>query len=228
MKILMIVTFVWGILLVMSTAVHANIVDSFDAGDSHMLYVEAGQADWSLESGLSTDNVIGGVRDATLWLGNRAMPRYGEGYTEAHFNWNHSGVLEVHHNAHPQSELSLTYGDLASDGPCLNADWSGLANMMFTFTSATLNPVDLEIILFSRNGVWSEAAGSIPGGAAQYAVSLSGCYTADVDGVYIKFSAQEWGTSFTLDRIEVIPEPTTISLLGLVGLAVLWRQARSV
>lgn len=209
-----------------ASAIH--IIDAFDSGTFFKTAV-SGTINDSL-SGLA--DVIGpggfppGQRDVlcTITKSTAQIVQLGVG----------SGALSLSIPPLANASLRLSYGSYTSLGP-LHADLSADEALELTVGFADLSG-KVDVTLTAGGHTYSVAGTAIPGGDTSTTFSIpytsfSGLVSSGdlkhVDGLQFTFSSPSDGWDIEVDRVySGSPEPSTLTLLALGGLALVRRRRR--
>ncbi|MBT3279561.1 MAG: PEP-CTERM sorting domain-containing protein [Phycisphaerales bacterium] len=227
-------TLVTGLVAVMMLASVASgaVIDTFGAGPVGYS-ASSGATDTGTQDGLSTDAVVGGSREVTL------LHTFGDG--DVTFDIGSDTAVYSSDNS-TSGKFTLAYGNMqdgGTSGPVMHADFTG-ENFLRVQYVLPLGRPDHE---YTLKAIINSGTNS----TAEYQVSVSALDTVtlinyatptigsivkdDITGISLEFDASSLNSA-ALDMEfqlidSVVPEPATMSLLALGGMAFLKRRKRA-
>ncbi len=237
MTILM--TLVLGIICVSPAS--ALMIDDFETGGTTLTLADTDINTWNLESGLANPNTYKGKRYSQLDWQPQTNGNPGDSATLA-VNSGGSGVAAITKVGDPR--FWFGYGERAFDFTW-DEDWSGADKDLLKITFAGAGAPESIRIKFYLNGdiggapkyLNDEIVFSAGQKVGYYALSGSiNPQNVDVDalrqhvtGMAVYYVGADNGNqNWALEQVELVPvpEPATMSLVGLGGLGVLARRRR--
>jgi hypothetical protein len=213
-----------------ATGANALYIDDFSSGS---FTVVAGSANPRVEAVRSGAGILGGERDVMLdWISG---PQFASGII------NGDGHLYMNTDAETVGRLYLQYdgfdGELENDlvqtpGTGLNANLTGFTDFVFRFRAVNGtfgSDIATTILVTSSTGTVSHTVFTGSGlnqvTTASFG-SFSGVDWSNVQRLDFIFNGN-MSSDWTLDSIEVVPEPATMAVLGLGAAALMRRRRRS-
>lgn len=231
MRSLFAVCFVLSLLA--PAASHALVIDNFEEGAFDLTAVggsSPGNVVYDETGGLSTANVIGGVRLVQI---NASASDPGTANVNLSLGAGDDGAVLTNGDTQPTS-LYFAYDgfdDGFVDGSTspLNTDFTAAGDRIRVTLTAASASGSLDVVIHSN---------FVPTGTLPVAITGPGDYffafsdfgnpslLDDVDIVLVRLNGITSNTGYTISNIEVVPEPCTalLAAIGLAGLAVRRRR----
>lgn len=214
---------------------NAILIDNFNVGTGSLtnsnvtdgtVTAGPGSTDTDLETGFATTNVIGGARQMDI---PGQIPVSGTGTLTMRANASDSGLLSFSLDAGTSGSAIVTWN---ANGAGLTADFTdaGLSDF-FTFDVVSIDQglVDLIVTVSDSSNSDTFVFSNAGVGNVQFPFSaFSGVDFTMINQVSLEVQGQD-ASDLTLDQFFTsgdmsIPEPATMSLLGLSGLFLLRRR----
>ncbi len=198
----------------------AATIDNFATGSVEYV-ANPGTPDGGIQTGLT--GVRGGVRETAVTVVSGA----GELSLDIDGLSPQAAIFSA--QASTEGNFSLKYGSLATGGSNLNVDLSADNYLRIQFFSGALPQNALEVTMeISSNGQNGSFTYDIAAGTEKLLLAfseISPLTLTDVDGFALTFKNMSNAEDFTFSFIDtVVPEPATMSLLALGGIAMLKRR----
>ena len=229
MKKVLTITMALGLLVVPSITSASIVIDNFeDPNSAASLLLQSGDTS-AIDEDDPVTGVIGGARGAYLQVLSGQLGT-GETGTVRINDPTFDGRLHLSATLPSTFDLyfNLGYGIAMPSGGPLNSNWSALDRIRLDFSTAPAENQFTTIELF-----WDYAGPgyghdphffTIPSGASSMTVMLSnftGIDLTDIDAITVRFDPIPDGQSLVLEEIVVVPEPATLALLALGGVALI-------
>lgn len=215
-----------GLVAVMMVAGVASTatIDTFKYGGGTLTAEDGTPTDSMIETSLS--GVVGGIRESSV-------TRTGGGNTVTlGINTTTSFAVDYASGPSTQGTFSLKYGSQATGGSNLNLNISSdnYIRIQFYGGAGPESNMQIRLDIDSSAGSGANKTYDILANTEMVLLDLSEISplnTGDVDGISISFLNMENADDFTFLFIDsVVPEPATMSLLALGGIAMLKRHKR--
>jgi len=220
--------------VLLPAAAHAGIIDAFPDGLIGLRIDKDTSADYHMAMTDHPGQILGGRRDIGLLA---LAPLTGgdsiDVFVFASPTW--LGIVPDVPQANPQAVVDLYYGNQTFTGSALDANWTGMQQVVLDFAAALVDPVAIDLEVWSNDSDYAflPAYVTAPAGSVSARIGLGdlvGPYDeTDVDGLAIGFQFDApAAASFNVTGITVqVPEPTALLLLGAGAGTVLQRKRRS-
>jgi len=235
-RTLALTTFVIGLLCV--SPAPALMIDSFEVGGTTLNLDDLEINKWDLETGLASSHVYNGKRYTQLDWQPETFGNPGDSATIA-VNSGSSGVAALTKTGDPR--VWFGYGERAFDFTW-DEDWTGSDKdqLKITLVGGLAEQLRIKFYLHGKIGgidkYLNDEIVFSPGQTEGY-YALTGTanpQNVDVDllrqhvtGMAVYYvSAFNGDSDWSMEQVELVPEPATMSLVGLGGLGVLARRRR--